>query len=79
MGIKQDGCHGDGNPAITSVAVGVEAGGGYWETGAVGVVVDSAHPRIIPATVAPGKVYRVAHAAVSQPTWVTLVQAGLPS
>lgn len=65
-------------PAVTSVAVGIEAGGGVWETGAVGVVVDSTHPRIIPATVAPGKVYGVAHAAVSQPAWVTLVQASLP-
>lgn len=62
----------------TSVAVGVEQGRGVREAGAVGVVVDGPHPRLIPAAVLPRDVDGVADASIRQPAGVTLVQASLP-
>lgn len=66
-------CHG------TSIAVGIKQGGGVGEASAVGVVVDGAHPWLVPATVPAGLVDRITDAAVCQPARVAAVQPGLPS
>lgn len=69
-------CH---RALCTSVAVGVEEGGGVWEAGAVGVVVDGSDPRLIPTTVFPRDVDGITDAAICQPAGITLVQTSLPS
>lgn len=55
------------------IAVGVKENASVWESGAVGVVVNSPYSWLIPSAVTPGQVDGITHAAVGEPTRVTAV------
>lgn len=59
--------------SLTFEAVGVKQRRGVREARAVGVVVDSPHPRFVSTTVLARDVYGIADAAVGQPAGITLI------